>query len=238
SCCWSPEALREYFEVHACGAPGDHHGEVIVFEGEHVGQGDDGEPLAVPTRVVDRLPWSAYDANSIIREEVSASSPRTLPSGSRRSPRPLRPATKPKSGSLSLSPSGRGSCSPCTPSTGCRSDQSLPCWQRRRCRSPRQECRSWWKKREKSGEGPALADYWRQHDMKKAVWSGERIGLPPVRYPLAALVGANTRDTSTPWVAEIVGLSAKYGYERRFLRGKEDWTRANSPGSRGVYFYF
>lgn len=74
--------------------------------------------------------------------------------------------------------------------------------------------------------------------MKKAVWSGERIGLPPVRYPLAALVGANTRDTSTPWVAEIVGLSAKYGYERRFLRGKEDWTRANSPGSRGVYFYF
>src|SRR5690606_26902435 len=86
--------------------------------------------------------------------------------------------------------------------------------------------------------GPALADYWRQHDMKQAGWSGERIGLPPVRYPLAALVGANTRDTSTPWVAEIVGLSAKYGYDRRFLRGKEDWSQANSAGSRGVRFYF
>ena len=72
SCCWSPEDLRAYFEVHACGAPGDHHGEVIVFEGEHVGQGDDGEPLAIPTRVVDRLPWSAFEAKYLIRGEVVA----------------------------------------------------------------------------------------------------------------------------------------------------------------------
>lgn len=71
SCCWSPEDLQTYFEVHACGAPGDHHGEVIVFEGEHVGQGDDGEPLAIPTRVVDRLPWSEFAAK-YLREEVGA----------------------------------------------------------------------------------------------------------------------------------------------------------------------
>ena len=121
SCCWSPEDLRSYFEVHACGAPGDHHGEVIVFEGEHVGQGDDGEPLAIPTRVVDRLPWSGVRSQYDLRGGGRTIAPEIPRSGSRRSPQPLRPATKPKNGSPTLSPSGRKSCSPCTPSTDCRS---------------------------------------------------------------------------------------------------------------------
>jgi len=38
--------------------------------------------------------------------------------------------------------------------------------------------------------------------MKKAVWSGERIGLPPVRYPLAALVHAWRNDNREPLLAQ------------------------------------
>ena len=72
SCCWSPVELVDYFQRHAGGAPDDSHGEVVVFEGEHVGQGDDGEPLAIPTRVVDRLPWSEFAAKYLIRGEVGA----------------------------------------------------------------------------------------------------------------------------------------------------------------------
>src|SRR5690606_7263624 len=72
SCCWSPEDLREDVEAHACRAPGAHHGEVVVAAGGHVGQGDDGAPLAVPTPVVDRLPWSAFAAKYLIRGEVGA----------------------------------------------------------------------------------------------------------------------------------------------------------------------
>lgn len=36
------------------------------------------------------------------------------------------------------------------------------------------------------------------------------------------------------WVAEIVGFSAKFRYNREFLRGHADYTYANSKGSRGI----
>lgn len=37
------------------------------------------------------------------------------------------------------------------------------------------------------------------------------------------------------WVAEITGPSEKYRFERKFLRAKKDYSRANGKGSRGVY---
>jgi hypothetical protein len=36
------------------------------------------------------------------------------------------------------------------------------------------------------------------------------------------------------WVAEIVGFSAKFRYNREFLRGHADYTHANSKMSRGI----
>jgi hypothetical protein len=40
------------------------------------------------------------------------------------------------------------------------------------------------------------------------------------------------------WVAEILGYDPTYTYKRRFIRGKKDYLRANSKGSRGVYVYY
>ena len=39
-----------------------------------------------------------------------------------------------------------------------------------------------------------------------------------------------------PWLAEIVGLSARYGLDRDFLPAKVDWSESNSSGNRGVYY--
>lgn len=61
--------LVEYFQQHAGGAP--EHGTVIVFEGEHVGDGCDGEPLAVPTRVVETLTWTQFAAKHLQQEGVA-----------------------------------------------------------------------------------------------------------------------------------------------------------------------
>lgn len=57
SCCWSAEDLVEYMAEH--GAPGEHD-RVIVFEGVHTGTGFDGEPLAVPTRIIEETTWSEF----------------------------------------------------------------------------------------------------------------------------------------------------------------------------------
>lgn len=65
----SAEELADYFQEHAKGAPADDHGHVVVFEGEHVGDGCDGEPLAVPTRIVERLTWSAFAAKHLHKED-------------------------------------------------------------------------------------------------------------------------------------------------------------------------
>lgn len=40
------------------------------------------------------------------------------------------------------------------------------------------------------------------------------------------------------WVARITGHHPQYKYEREFLRGKKDYTHANSKGSRGVFVYY
>lgn len=46
------------------------------------------------------------------------------------------------------------------------------------------------------------------------------------------------RDKKQPWVAHITGFDEKYKFEREFLRGQRDYSRANSTGSRGIYEYF
>jgi hypothetical protein len=40
------------------------------------------------------------------------------------------------------------------------------------------------------------------------------------------------------WVAEITGFHPKYKFERKFLRGCKDYSKANSKGSRGVFVSF
>lgn len=41
-----------------------------------------------------------------------------------------------------------------------------------------------------------------------------------------------------PWVAELTGWDARYGFGRRFLKPKLDYENANSKGTRGVRCYF
>ncbi len=41
-----------------------------------------------------------------------------------------------------------------------------------------------------------------------------------------------------PWVAEIIGVSQRYGFERSFLDPKKDYSRSNAIGSRGVRLFF
>lgn len=41
-----------------------------------------------------------------------------------------------------------------------------------------------------------------------------------------------------PWVAEITGLDQKYGFARKFVRGRIQYKRSNNSGSRGVELWF
>ena len=40
------------------------------------------------------------------------------------------------------------------------------------------------------------------------------------------------------WAARIAGPDPKYKYKRVFLKPKKDYSKANSKGSRGVYFVY
>lgn len=59
SACWDADDLMQYFREHGEPAADE---KVIVFEGRHVGQGFDGEPLVMPTRVVETLTWAEFTA--------------------------------------------------------------------------------------------------------------------------------------------------------------------------------
>jgi hypothetical protein len=62
-------------------------------------------------------------------------------------------------------------------------------------------------------------------------------GLTPETRRLARSI-LDPLPASRHWVAEITGRSPKYGFERRFLECKKDYTHSNSVGSRGVYAFF
>jgi hypothetical protein len=44
--------------------------------------------------------------------------------------------------------------------------------------------------------------------------------------------------TRRPWVAQIMGLHHKYGFERAFLQGQRALVGCNSKGTRGVHLNF
>jgi len=52
------------------------------------------------------------------------------------------------------------------------------------------------------------------------------------------LIGESCHTQSMPWVCEITGIDPQYKYKRVFVRGKKDYSSANSIGSRGIYRYF
>lgn len=60
SCEHSPEALLRYFQRRGMdGAPG---ARVIVFEGRQTGVGFDGEPCAVPEKILEEMTWGEFVA--------------------------------------------------------------------------------------------------------------------------------------------------------------------------------
>jgi hypothetical protein len=54
SCCWTADDLIAYMNSHGVAAEDD---AVVIFEGQQVGTGFDGEPLAVPTGRVEWTTW-------------------------------------------------------------------------------------------------------------------------------------------------------------------------------------
>lgn len=40
------------------------------------------------------------------------------------------------------------------------------------------------------------------------------------------------------WCAKLTGLDSKYGFRREFVKGRKDYSRANSIGSRGIYVWY
>lgn len=59
SCCWTAQNLADYMTAHA-GDLADDWGKVIVFEGEQVDTGFDGEPTAVPETIVKEMTWTEF----------------------------------------------------------------------------------------------------------------------------------------------------------------------------------
>lgn len=55
SCCDTAQDLIAYFAQHLGSDPGP--GMVIEFEGQRVGNGFDGEPLAIPTSIIRTMTW-------------------------------------------------------------------------------------------------------------------------------------------------------------------------------------
>jgi len=65
------------------------------------------------------------------------------------------------------------------------------------------------------------------------LWTGVlNTGMPG----LAQAVFGNI--TNSYWVAEITGPDPRYRYARSFVKGKKDYARANSKGSRGIFSYY
>lgn len=61
SCCDTAEELIEYMTEHGIAGDDD---KVIVFEGVRTGTGFDGEPLAVPTRIIEETTWSQFQTRA------------------------------------------------------------------------------------------------------------------------------------------------------------------------------
>lgn len=51
-------------------------------------------------------------------------------------------------------------------------------------------------------------------------------------------LGGYFKCPASYFVAQIIGRDPKYKWSRIFLRGKKDYSRSNSKGTRGVYIYY
>ena len=40
------------------------------------------------------------------------------------------------------------------------------------------------------------------------------------------------------WVAKIIGFDPNFKYKREFIKGKKDYLKSNSKGSRGIFIYY
>jgi hypothetical protein len=48
----------------------------------------------------------------------------------------------------------------------------------------------------------------------------------------------NSKPKPSYWVAKIMGHHDVFIYKREFLRGKKDYRKSNSKGSRGVFIWY
>lgn len=73
----------------------------------------------------------------------------------------------------------------------------------------------------------------------KTVLRAEAIGLSPdeARFARRADALHRARWEAQPRVAELTGLMGR-GFHRTYLTPKEDWSQANSRGTRGVWLYW
>jgi hypothetical protein len=62
SCCWDAEGLLAYFNRPGMEPSGE---QVIVFEGRQTGNGFDGEPCAVPSKVIETVTWEEFTARYV-----------------------------------------------------------------------------------------------------------------------------------------------------------------------------
>ncbi|WP_028478715.1 hypothetical protein [Nocardia sp. CNY236] len=67
SCLTDPEQLIEYMADRTL--IGENDGQVIVFEGIQTDTGFDDEPTVVPTKILQRLSWQEFLADTAEREE-------------------------------------------------------------------------------------------------------------------------------------------------------------------------
>jgi hypothetical protein len=82
-----------------------------------------------------------------------------------------------------------------------------------------------------AGEMDLVTDAQPTDETFMAPFMAERIGQSALRLGLRA-------QGRSPWLAEIVGHSRRYGLDRRFLRPAVDWTEANTRGTRGVVHHW
>ncbi|MFB7896048.1 hypothetical protein ACFC1B_06935 [Streptomyces xiamenensis] len=73
----------------------------------------------------------------------------------------------------------------------------------------------------------------------KTVFSAEAIGLSPVQARATRRTDSaeHERRQALPHLWELTGLLGR-GFQRQLLKPKQDWSQANSKGTRGVWLYW
>ncbi|MFA5348517.1 MAG: hypothetical protein WC294_10290 [Methanoregula sp.] len=67
----------------------------------------------------------------------------------------------------------------------------------------------------------------------------EMIGGKPLRSHTGIHQIDDLFDLPYPcWCAEIKGFGIKFRFDREFIQGKNDYSRANSKGTRGIFCYY